>query len=522
MSAVAIPQKPLSRAYDYIVVGSGSGGCAVARRLIDGSNASVLLIEAGSSGFGIPEIEDPAAWVPLGRSRYDWGYDYAPTPAVNNRVIGIPRGKVLGGSSSINAMMWYRGHPMDYDAWEAAGAKGWSFKDMLPFFKRSEDWEDGASDLRGAGGPLRIERCATLHPTAAAMLDGARALGIPVIDDPNGPDNEGAAVSNFNISGGKRWSSAKGYLEPVLDNERLTVATNSFAIRLGIANGRCVSVTHLVDGRPHETEATTGIVLALGAIDTPRLLMMSGIGDPAELRRLGIDVRAALAGVGRNLQDHPLVQACVFRARQPLGPTIGNGGGTMMNWKSSTHLPQADLHAFPVQGNSAEPRIRELYDLPSDVFSIGCGLMRSKSVGYLRLLSPEPGGALEIQPNYLAEPSDLDALVTSVEMIMALAATPAYADWFGGYAAPPAMLGRKDIIAYIRNACSTFFHVCGTCAMGSGEMAVVDSRLRVTGVAGLTIADASVIPIIPTCNTHAPVTMIGERAADFLLTATGT
>jgi choline dehydrogenase len=260
-------------------------------------------------------------------------------------------------------------------------------------------------------------------------------------------------------------------------------------------------------------------VLALGAIDTPRLLMMSGIGDPAELTRLGIDIHAGLPGVGRNLQDHPLVQACVFRSKQALGAIRGNGGGTMMNWKSSSNLPQADLHAFPVQGNSAEPRIRELYDLSGDVFSIGCGLMRSKSVGYMRLLSAEPGGAVEIQPNYLAEPSDLDALVTSVETIMALAATPAYSDWFGGYAAPPKTLPRQGIVDYIRNACSTFFHVCGTCAMGSGDLAVVDSRLRVRGIERLSVADASVIPIIPTCNTHAPVTMIGERAADFLLAA---
>jgi choline dehydrogenase len=519
MPVTAVPQRVLSRAYDYIVVGAGSGGCAVARRLIDGSDAHVLVIEAGGSGIGVWQLDDPACWVPLGRGAYDWGYDYAPTPRVNGRIIGIPRGKVLGGSSSINAMMWYRGHPMDYDAWEAAGAQGWSFKDVLPFFKRSEDWEDGETALRGAGGPLRIERCPSLHPVAEAMLDGSAALGIPVIDDPNGVDNEGAAVANFNISGGKRWSSARGYLWPVLDNERLTVLTSSLAIGLGIENGRCVSVTHLIDGCRHETRATAGIVLALGAIDTPRLLMMSGIGDPAELTRLGIDIHAGLPGVGRNLQDHPLVQACVFRSKQALGAIRGNGGGTMMNWKSSSNLPQADLHAFPVQGNSAEPRIRELYDLSGDVFSIGCGLMRSKSVGYMRLLSAEPGGAVEIQPNYLAEPSDLDALVTSVETIMALAATPAYSDWFGGYAAPPKTLPRQGIVDYIRNACSTFFHVCGTCAMGSGDLAVVDSRLRVRGIEGLSVADASVIPIIPTCNTHAPVTMIGERAADFLLAA---
>ncbi|WP_160006540.1 GMC family oxidoreductase [Rhizobium sp. 18055] len=514
-----LPTRSIAAAYGYIVVGAGSGGCAVARRLVDGSDATVLLIEAGGAGIGIPEIDNPASWVALGRSAYDWGYDYAPNERVNGRTIGIPRGKVLGGSSSINAMMWYRGSPLDYDGWDAGGADGWAFKDVLPYFKRCEDWEGGETALRGAGGPLRIERSASPHPVAHAMLGGCAELGIPVIDDPNGPENEGAALSNLNISGGQRWSSAKGYLWPILGNERLTILTDALAIGLGIENGRCVSVTYLKDGRTHEVRATTNIVLALGAIDTPRLLMMSGIGDPSELKRLGIATRLGLSGVGQNLQDHPLVQACVFRAKQPLGPVRDNGGGTVINWKSSAALPQADLHAFPVQGNSAEPRIRELYDLSGEVFSIGCGLMRSRSVGSMRLLSAAPGGAVEIQPNYLAEAGDLDALVIAVETMMELAATESYADWFGGYAAPPRRLSRKEIVAYIRDACSTFFHVSGTCKMGRDEMSVVDSRLRVHGIEGLTIADASIMPVIPTCHTHAPVTMIGERAADFLLSA---
>jgi len=242
-----IPQRPLEKAYDYIVVGGGSGGCAVARRLIDGCDATVLVIEAGEPGIDVAEIDDPAAWVPLGRSRYDWGYDYAPTPRINGRTIGIPRGKVLGGSSAINAMMWYRGHPMDYDAWQAAGCDGWSFKDVLPYFKRCEDWEGGETEFRGAGGPLRIERPADLHPVAEAMLGGSADLGIPVIDDPNGESNEGATPANFNISAGKRWSSAKGYLHPILNNNRLTVLTGSLAIGLTVENGRATAVRHLVD-----------------------------------------------------------------------------------------------------------------------------------------------------------------------------------------------------------------------------------------------------------------------------------
>jgi choline dehydrogenase len=511
-----LPRRPLARGYDVIVVGSGSGGAAVTRRLVD-AGVEVLLIEAGPAGMGVPEIEDPAQWVPLMRSRWDWGYDYAPAPQVDGRVIGIPRGKVLGGSTAINAMMWYRGHPMDYDAWADAGAAGWSFADCLPYFRRCEDWEDGETALRGAGGPLRIERAAEMHPVAQALIDGAAAIGIPVIEDPNGPDNEGATRSNFNIAAGRRWSSATGYLRPILDRPNLTVVTESLAVSLLVENGRCAGVRHLVDGKVVETRAHERVVLAAGAIDTPRLLMLSGIGDPAELARLGLPVVHALPGVGQNLQDHPLAQAGVFRSKQPLGPVTGNGGGSMVNWKSRTGLPQPDVHAFPVQGNSAEPPLRARYDLSGDVFSFGFGLMRSRSVGHLRLLEGLPGGALDIQPNFLAEPEDRAAMLAAFEQVMDMAAAPANAHLFDAFAAPDRRLSQADAEVFLREACSTFFHTCGTCRMGRDERAVVDSRLSLRGMDGLTIADASVIPIIPTCNTHAPTTMIGERAAAFLL-----
>lgn len=512
----SLPTRHLKSTYDFIVVGSGSGGCAVARRLVD-AGADVLLIEAGPAAIGVEAIDDPAQWVSLGRSEYDWGYDYSPMPLVNNRGIGIPRGKVLGGSTAINAMMWYRGHPMDYDAWEVAGAKGWSFADCLPYFRRSEDWEDGETEFRGAGGPLRIERPRELHPVAQALVEGAASLDIPLIEDPNGASNEGAAPANFNISGGRRWSSARGYLWPIFDQPNFTVIPNSLAVGLTVEKGRCSAIRHLVRGRLRETRANARIVLAAGAIDTPRLLMLSGIGDPRELARLDIPTVHALPGVGRNLQDHPLVQACVFKAKRPMGAVVGNGGGSMVNWKSRSDLLQADVHAFPVQGNSAEPGIHARYDTSGDVFSFGAGLMRSKSVGSLRLLDGKPGGALEIQPNYLAEAEDLDAIATAVEMVMEMAAAPANADLFAGFAAPDVKLRRPDLLDFIREGCSTFFHTCGTCRMGEDEDAVVDSRLNLRGIDGLTIADASVIPIIPTCNTHAPATMIGERAADFAL-----
>jgi choline dehydrogenase len=512
----AIPVRARKAAYDFIVLGAGSGGAAVTRRLVD-VGADVLLIEAGPPGIGVTEIDDPTRWVSLGRSAYDWGYDYTPTPHVDGRIIGIPRGKVLGGSSAVNAMMWYRGHPADYDAWEASGAKGWAFKDVLPYFKRCEDWEGGASEWRGAGGPLRIERSRVLHPIAAALIDGAAELGIPVIDDPNGATNEGAAPSNFNICAGKRFSSARGYLWPVLDRANLTVLPHSLVTGLGFEGRRCVSVKHLIDGQEVETRAAVEIVLALGAIDTPRLLMLSGIGDPAELARLDITLRTALPGVGRNLQDHPLVRAVNFRAKRPLGPVSDNGGGSMLNWKTRSGLAQPNVHAFPVQGRSATTEVATGYDLNGDVFAIGTGLMRSRSRGYLRLLGTAPGSRIEIQPNFLSEPEDVSYLVDAVSVVMELGTSRAYAEWFAGFAAPERKLNRGEIVSFIRTACSTFFHTCGTAKMGNDDLSVVDERLMVRGVEGLRIADASVIPIIPSCNTHAPVTVIGERAADFIL-----
>ena len=517
MSAgLSIPCRPLKHAYDYIVIGSGSGGSAVTRRLVD-AGADVLLIEAGASDLGVAGIADPAQWMSLGRGAYDWGYDYAPASDINDRIVGIPRGKVMGGSSAINAMMWYRGHPADYDGWEASGAAGWGFKDVLPYFKRCEDWEGGASEWRGVGGPLRISRSPDLHPLASALIDGASELGLPRIDDPNGASNEGATASNFNISNGERWSSSQGYLWPILHRENLTILTESLAIGLGFEGHRCRSVWHLVEGLAQETRATSEIILALGAIDTPRLLMVSGLGDPVDLKRLGIDVRVPLPGVGQNLQDHPLVRAVNFKAKRPLGAVRDNGGGSMLNWKTSAALSQPNALAFPVQGRSAVTELANAYDLTGDVFAIGVGLMRSRSRGYLRLHSAGMGGPIEIQPRLLGEAADLDDVIDAVAWVMELVGTRAFKDWFGGFIAPDRHLDRNGAIAFIRTACSTFFHACGTAKMGRDEMAVVDSTLAVRGVAGLRIADASVIPIIPSCHTHAPVTMIGERAADFIL-----
>jgi choline dehydrogenase len=448
--------------------------------------------------------------------RYDWGYRYAPTPRINNRVIPIPRGRVLGGSSSINAGTWYRGHPSDYDDWAEAGATGWTYQAVLPYFRRAEDWQGPPSPQRGAGGPMHIEHPTGPHALALAMLQGAPQIGIPVVEDYNGPSNEGATLTNLNMRDGRRYSTVDGYLRPAADWPNLTVLTDSTALDLVFEGPRCVGVRHAVAGQMITTRAERDMVLSLGAIGSPRMLMLSGIGDPAELRRLGIPVRAALPSVGQNLQDHPLLQGINFRAKIPLGPVSANGGGAQMNWRSRPAESRPDLHAFIAYNIHATPELAAAYDFSGAIFAISPGLVRSRSRGYLRLRGTAPD-AIEIQPNFLAEPADLAALAQAIETITDLSETPAYRDLIAGKVAPHRRLNLAERIAFVREACSTFFHTCGTCAMGTGEAAVVDPQLRVRGVDGLLIADASVIPIIPTCNTQAPVVMIAERAAALLL-----
>ncbi|MFD3810882.1 GMC family oxidoreductase [Rhodococcus sp. NPDC058639] len=502
--------------YDYVIVGGGSAGCVLAARLTENPDITVMLLEAGPHHAGVAALDRPGTWADLLGGDYDWGYHYAPNPLLDGRAVPIPRGRVLGGSSSINAMLWYRGHPSDYDAWETAGAKGWNYASLLPYFRKAEDWEGGATSLRGSGGPIRITCPSDPHPIALGLLEAAAELGMAVLDDCNGPEIEGAALANLTVDAGHRESTARSYLDPALSRPNLTIRTDATVVGLTFDGDRCTGVRYRHDGRETEVRAVAETLLCAGAIASPHLLLLAGIGDPAQLRKHGVPVRAALPGVGRNLQDHPLLMGVNFRARTSLGRVRDNGGGAILNWRSDASLDLPDLHAFVVQGRHATPEIADRFDVTGEVFAISPGLMRSHSIGELTLRSPDPGVSPCIDPRYLSDPRDCDALVAGLDRVFDLAETTALATLIESPAAPDRRLGRTDAEAFVRASCSTFFHTGGTCAMGAGPDAVVDPDLRVHGVAALRVVDASVIPVLPSCNTNAPVIALAERAADII------
>jgi choline dehydrogenase len=425
----------------------------------------------------------------------------------------MARGKVLGGCGSINAMVWTRGNRADYDGWSQAGNVGWDFESVLPLFKASEDWEDGANEFRGASGPIRVERARDLDPVSAALIDAGRSCGMPYLDDINIPRPEGVGPQNLNVRDGRRCSPADAYLRPAMSSESLTVLTGAQTVKLRLRGTRCIGVDVLIDGRTYSIDASREVILCAGAIDSPRLLMLSGIGPHADLKPLGIATVVDLPGVGRNLQDHVLVAGLCFESKQPLPRPNNNLSGSAAFWKSRPELGVPDLMLLSAQTPFLSDEIRARYPIPEDAFSILLGLVRPRSRGFVRMKSARHDGPLEIQPNFLAEPADVDALVSGIELGLDITSRPAFRELIERRAAPVGGLSRGEALTFLRRSCISYFHPVGTCAMGSGREAVVDAELHVHGVDGLRIADASIMPTITSANTNAPCVMIGEFAA---------
>ncbi|WP_345411657.1 GMC family oxidoreductase [Actinomycetospora chlora] len=501
---------------EYLVVGAGTAGCVLARRLLDHTDGQVLLLEAGGSPDDVPATRTPSRWVENIGAPHDWGYSYAPEEALGGRTLFLSRGKALGGSGSTNALVWVRGHRDVYDGWAAGGADGWGFDDVLPAFRRSEDWQDGASAHRGAGGPVRVERTTDLHPVGEALVEAGVAYGMPHLDDINVPEPLGAGPINMDARGDERSSTWTGHLRPVLDHERLTVVTGAEVTGLRLEGGRATGVTYVRDGVATTVRASRETILCAGAINTPRLLLRSGIGPAAHLREVGVEPVVDLPGVGEELQEHPIIAGLCFEADGALPPPRHNLEGSMAFWRSSPDATVPDLTFVSVQIPYVSAEVAQAFPPPANAFCLAPGVMTVRSRGRLRLTGPGPDDALDIRSGMLSDPADLEAAVRGVEIGLELADQPAFRKLIARRVAPGPDLRREALTDFVRRAAMPYFHPAGTCAMGRHERAVVDPELRVHGVEGLRVADASVMPTIPSANTNAPTAMIAERAAELL------
>ncbi|GAA0448338.1 GMC family oxidoreductase [Streptomyces olivaceiscleroticus] len=499
--------------HDFVVVGAGSAGSVIARRLLDAGH-SVHVVEAGPVD-GDERVHSPQGWPLLLQSPLDWAVMTVPQRHANNRSLFWPRGKVLGGSSSLNGMIYIRGHRSDYDAWAYEGCTGWDWDSVLPLFKRSEDHVDGESAWHGKGGPLPVSRITEPHPTAAAFVEAAVALGHQRTDDFNGDRMVGVGYNHATIRDGRRMSAWQSFVAPVRDNARLTVTTGAHVHRVLLADGRAVGVEYAAEGGLHRAYAAAEVVLSGGVIGSAQTLLLSGIGPAAHLREVGVDVAVDLPGVGENLHDHLLVSN-VYEASRPLPPGQANLLESQLYTATDPRRPGPDLQ--PLFLHLVYPA--ESYPVPEHGYTIAPGIVRPLSRGTLRLASADPGAAPLVDPNVLAERYDLEALVDAVELCREIGGQSAFDAWRKAEVAPgPEARTRDDLRAYVRRAVGTYHHQVGTCRMGQDSRAVVDPELRVRGVDGLRVADASIMPSVPSGNTNAPTIMVGEKAADLLIAA---
>ncbi|WKA28921.1 GMC family oxidoreductase [Bradyrhizobium roseum] len=514
---VAANQRQLSEhsrgSYDFIVCGAGSSGSVVARRLAENPSVAVLLIEAGGTDE-VPTVMEPGAWPANLGSATDWGYVAEPNPHLNGRAIPMSMGKVLGGGSSINVMVWARGHRSDWDFFaEEAGDQSWGHDAVSKIFREIENWQ-GTPDPRhrGTGGPVFVQPSPDPGPAAVAMLDAAKEIGIPTFASQNGEMMEGdggCAFTDVLIRNGRRHSIFRAYTYPFLDRPNLTLLTGTQVTRVLIEHGKAVGVEAVHQGRTLRFEAAREVILSLGAVQTPAVLMRSGIGAERDLRSLGIPVVQDLPGVGQNLQDH-VSFGCIWEYREPVAPR-NSGSEATLYWKSRASLPNPDLlfcqAEFPVPSPETAGR-----GTPAHGWTMFAGLALPKSRGRVSLPSAEPLATPRIEANMLSHPDDVTAAIACVEMCRALGNTRAF-EPLVARESMPGHLGAAEMERFVRDSAVTYWHQTCTAKMGRDAMSVVDSKLKVYGVDRLRIADGSVMPRITTGNTMAPCVIIGEKAA---------
>jgi choline dehydrogenase-like flavoprotein len=524
-----MPTQPNS--YDYIIVGAGSAGCVLASRLSEDPHARVLLLEAGGPDRR-REIRIPAAYSKLFKSALDWNFSTEPEPHLHNRRLYWPRGKVLGGSSAINAMIYIRGNRLDYDHWASLGNDGWSFADVLPYFKKSENQERGASEFHGVGGPLCISDLRCVNPLTRFFLDAANELGFAANPDFNGAMQLGAGLYQVTQKNGSRHSAADAFLKASMSRPNLHVLTATHATRILIENHRAIGVEFARHGATETARAEREVILCSGAVNSPQLLLLSGIGPADELARIGIRVIHNLPGVGKNLQDHPMVSAG-YLCTKPItlqgadslrnllqyfvlkrGPLTSNvaEAGIFINTRNDSPTPDLQILFGPVYYvNHGFEKIKE------HAFGFAPTLIAPESRGEITLRSANPLDAPAIRANYLACESDLRVMMEGLRTVLRLAESKPF-DAFRGARLHPAPQASTDshFAEFLRNNLQTLYHPAGTCKMGSDSMAVVDSRLRVRGIERLRVADASIMPRVIAGNTNAPAIMIAEKAADMI------
>jgi choline dehydrogenase len=520
--------------YDYVIVGAGSAGCTIAARLSEDPKVRVLLLEAGTAKEPML-ARIPAGFSKLFRTRHDWAYETEPEPELAGRRLFIPRGKMLGGSSALNAMIYIRGNRADYDAWAAGGARGWSYADVLPFFLKSEDQARGQLPEHAVGGELRVEDLRTVNPMSHAFVMACEQAGIRRNADFNSGTQDGAGLYQVTQRSGRRWSAANAFLFPALSRSNLTALRGAAAVRIVFEKERARAVEYIEQGKLKKASARREVVIAAGAIASPQLLQLSGVGPADELLRLGIPIVAKSEGVGANLQDHPIV-GILYDSKLPVSLTRGESvagfveyfarrtgdltsniaeAGAFVRSDPALAAPDLQYHFGPVY-HVDHGFVRP----PGHGFTLGPTLVTPLSRGRVMIRGADPSAPPRIYGNFLSQPSEIKALIFGMKLARDIAAQRAFDPYRGAEFMPGgAMKTDAQLETFVRAKTEVLYHPVGTCKMGDDDDAVVDAELRVRGVAGLRVADASIMPTVIRGNTNAPTIMIGERCAAWLRAA---